>query len=265
MKKLMFGLAVAAISSAFAVESANVVGYMETDLEDKADNPSSTFGAAFVPVTGDVVDLSDLKVSGYTGSVAGGVEAQTLDEYGDSDRLFQWLDGTVGKITLYGWYEDGDAGSLHDDMDEDDRVRIQPGSGLCIFVDDPSMKIQSAGQVPQTDVSVEMVADEGILVVNPTPVDVDLSDTRIAGYTGSVAGGVELQTLDEYGDSDRIFQWLDGTVGKITLYGWYEDGDAGSLHDDFDDEDKVIFKPGQGAMMFIENQDYEFVWPRVTL
>ena len=154
---------------------------------------------------------------------------------------------------------------IDDDMDEDDRVRIQPGSGLCIFVDDPSMKIQSAGQVPQTDVSVEMVADEGILVVNPTPVDVDLSDTRIAGYTGSVAGGVELQTLDEYGDSDRIFQWLDGTVGKITLYGWYEDGDAGSLHDDFDDEDKVIFKPGQGAMMFIENQDYEFVWPRVTL
>lgn len=261
MKKLMFGLAVAAISSAFAVESANVVGYMETDLEDKADNPSSSFGAAFVPVTGDVVDLSDLKVAGYSGSVISGVEAQTLDEYGDSDRIFQWLDGTAGKVTFYGWYEDGS--DLHDDFDEADRVRIQPGSGLCIFVDDPSMKVQSSGEVPQSDVSVEMVADEGILVVNPTPVEVDLSDTRVAGYSGSVISGVELQTLDEYGDSDRIFQWLDGTAGKVTFYGWYEDGT--DLHDDFDDGDKVFFKPGQGAMVFVENQDYEFVWPGVTL
>lgn len=238
---------------------------MNTDLEDQAENPSSTFGAAFVPVSSDVVDLSDLKVTGYTGSVKSGVEAQTLDEYGDSDRSFQWFDGTVGKVTLYGWYEDGDPSCLHDDYDEEDRVRIQPGSGLCIFVNDPSMTIESAGQVPQEDVSVEMPSDEGTLIANPTPLVVDLSDTKIAGYTGSVKAGVELQTLDEYGDTDRSFQWFDGTVGKVTLYGWYEDGDPSCLHDDYDDEDKVFFKPGQGAIIFIENQDYEFVWPKVTI
>ena len=106
---------------------------METDLEDKADNPSSTFGAAFVPVTGDVVDLSDLKVTGYTGMVTSGVEAQTLDEYGDSDRIFQWMDATAGKVTFYGWYEDGT--DLHDDFDDEDKVFFKPGQGAMVFIE----------------------------------------------------------------------------------------------------------------------------------
>ena len=44
-----------------------------------------------------------------------------------------------------------------------------------------------------------------------------------------------------------------------------KDEDGTDLHDDFDEEDRVVFKPGQGAMIFIEDQDYEFVWPKVDL
>ena len=78
MKKLMFGMAVAAAGLAFGLESANVVGYDSVTLR----TGMKAAGAAFVPIVGANVDLQSLRATGY----------DTDEGYGDGDIAVQTLD-----------------------------------------------------------------------------------------------------------------------------------------------------------------------------
>ena len=256
MKKLMLAAAAALSATAlFATEgtlSSSVVGYASAELQQ--DGISA--GTCFVPVTGEVIDLADLKVTGYDADEGtdSDVEIQTLDEYGRTARSFSWKDFTSKKGTWYGWYEDGE------DLVESGDVTFQPGEGLWVYCSDDGFGLQSAGAVPQSDVSVELQQD-GLTIANPTPVNADLALSKITGYDedDGTDSDVELQTLDEYGRTARSFSWKDFTSKKGTWYGWYEDGE------DLIYEGDVEILPGRGLWTYCTDDGFNFVWPKVSL
>ena len=95
---------------------------------------------------------------------------------------------------------------------------------------------------------------------------VDLGDITVSGYTGSTGVDIEVQTLDEYGATDKSYIWKDVTFLGTKYYGWYLDGELDGAYEDLDDDDKVTIKPGQGIWVLSSaEQDFQFVWPKVDL
>ena len=262
MKKILAVTAAAvgtiAIADSTGIVSTSVVGYGPTETIEGG----ISGGASFVPVSGSTIDLAELTVTGYDGSTSSDVEVQTLDEYGSTDKSYIWKDVTVFGTKYYGWYLDGD--DAYDELDDDDKVTLQPGEGLWVLSSaEQDFTIQSAGAVATLDVPTTLI-EGGLTCVNPTPIDVDLGDCYVDNYDGATSSDVEVQTLDEYGSTDKSYIWKDVTVFGTKYYGWYLDGD--DAYDELDDDDKVTIKPGQGIwVLSSDEQEFQFVWPKVNL
>ena len=91
-------------------------------------------GAAFIPVSGESFDLADLSVTGVTaGKTANALEAQTLNEYGGTDRSFMWKDteNQFTHVKMFGWYEDNKTD--YTTLPADQKVKLDPGKGVFII------------------------------------------------------------------------------------------------------------------------------------
>ena len=269
MKKLMFAAAAIAASVAVAdVTSANIVGYT---TEEMAENGlGATAGAAFIPVSGESFDLAELSVTGVTaGKTANALEAQTLDEYGGTDRSFMWKDteNQFTHVKMFGWYEDNK--TAYSSLTEDQKVKLGPGEALFCITKTAGAKLQTSGAVPQEDVYSDIAEDNGMGVVlaNPTPVKVDLGDCKVSGCTpGKTANALEVQTLDEYGGTDRSFMWKDteNQFTHVKMLGWYEDNKTD--YTTIPADQKVKLDPGKGVFIIKKcNLDIQFVWPKVEV
>ena len=107
----------------FGLESANVVGYAGTVLRFG----SKGAGSCFVPVSGEaVINLQDLKVTGYEGDCYGSVSMQELDAYGRSINGEKWYWYDAEGDGYYGWYNDAEETLV---------VNIAPGES--VYVDAP--------------------------------------------------------------------------------------------------------------------------------
>ena len=107
------------------VVAANIVGYGPTVLP--ADGLS--VGPSFYSVSGEKIDLYNLKVTGYeatAGESYGDVQVQTLTGGGGTDRTFLWYDYVDGDRVV-GWFE-----SIGDDYVplEPNDVVMKAGEGL---------------------------------------------------------------------------------------------------------------------------------------
>ena len=220
-------------------------------------------GASFLPTgNASLVDLGDIEVKGYTGSTGEDVEVQTLDEYGATDKSYIWKDLTYKGVKYYGWYLDGE--DPYAELDDGDKVMLQPGEGLWVNSSaEQDFTLQSKGEVASLDVPTVLI-EGGLTCVNPTPVNVDLGDCYVDNYDGSTGEDVEVQTLNEYGATDKSYIWKDLTYKGVKYYGWYLDGE--DPYAELDDGDKVTIKPGQGVWVNSSNeQDFRLVWPKVNV
>jgi hypothetical protein len=104
----------------FGLESANVVGYTSAELQEYG----LTAGACFVPVSGNMFDLTELKVTGYEEASEGDLYIQTLDEYGRTVATYNYID-IPGEIT--GWLDESD------EPIEAGVVVLKPGEGIWAF------------------------------------------------------------------------------------------------------------------------------------
>ena len=245
------------------VTSANIVGYDTTDLQ----LAGLSAGAAFVPVSGNVVDLIDITVTGYkdaqgNGTCEGGVQAQTLDAGGGTDKTYEWYDVDYGGGDVYyGWYP----------LNEEENIKrgdvtVQPGEGLWFYCTASSYSFQSSGQVP-TDGDVETnLQIAGLTIANPTPVKVDLVDCEVGGYKdeqgeGTCEGGVQVQTLDAGGGTLKTYEWYDVDYGGGDLYyGWYPLNEEENVK-----RDEVTLDPGAGLWSYCTASGYTFIWPKVDV
>ena len=247
------------------VASQNVVGYAGAELP----SDGKIAGPCFEKIAGSTFDLTELQITGDFEECVEDVELQTLTETGASDESYLWSEYVVPAIVspthediiVKGWYnEDGD-------LVEEGDVTVSVGSGFWIQSGDECYLLQSSGQVPtEADVSTELPSD-GFMVVNPTPVTVDLSKTYIDGDFEECVEDVELQTLTETGASDESYLWSDYTVPAvvspthqdIVVYGWYnEDGDLV-------EEGDVTADPGMGFWVQSGDECYVFNWPKVEV
>ena len=132
MKKLMFGLAIAAVGTAFAVESSNIVGYQTA--ANTAEDQSYIFGASFRGVNElGVVPFNSL-------SCEGGFE--------DDDQIQTAYTDERGLTQLYGYVYFGEW--YNEDMDpvEDTDGLTQGGAAWFISAGDYK-NITTAGEVPK--------------------------------------------------------------------------------------------------------------------
>ena len=183
---------------------------------------------------------------GYTASTEGEVNAQILDAYGKAGMTYYYYD-VPGELT--GWL-DG-----NDDPVEVGTVSLAPGEGLWINAPSTAYSIQTAGQVPTTGISVALRSGFK-LVVNSTPVDVDLTDIDVMGYAESTEGEVNAQILDAYGKAGMTYYYYD-VPGELT--GWL-DG-----NDDAVEADAVVVAPGEALWVNAPSAAFSMVIPGVTL
>ena len=176
-------------------------------------------GACFVPVDGAAtINLQDLKVTGYDTEEGSEEEvtAMTLDAAGRTLATYYWYDVTDGEDVFYGWYDDN--GDLVDG------VSVAPGEGLYVGAPSAEFSLQSAGQVPTSDIAVQLRFGNKH-AVNPTPVALDIQGVWISGYDTEEGSEEEVtaMSLDAAGRTLATYYWYDVTDGEDVYYGWFDD------------------------------------------
>ena len=99
----------------------------------------------------------------------------------------------------------------------------------------------------------------GVVVANPSPVEVDMIDCYITGYTGYTEGDAIIQVLNPYGGQDKAFAWVDN--GDVDP-GFYriDDDSWEPLTRGF-----IVRGSGEGLWAVASAANLQFVWPKVTL
>ena len=229
------------------MESANVVGYSEVGLRFGAKG----VGSCFVNVDSTKpVNLQDIKATGYASE----------DGYADEEIYVQPLDAYGRTIASYYWYDsedDGMHGWYDDEGEYAEGVILPPGEGLYARAPDESFGLQSAGQVPTSDISVTLRFGAKI-VVNSTPVSVNIQNVTVTGYSiedGYADEEVYVQPLDAYGRTIASYYWYDSEDDG--MYGWYDD--EGELVEDFE------ITAGEFVYARAPDNTFSMVFPGVTL
>jgi len=244
MKKVMFAAAVAASMVAFGdITSQNVVGYATTGAIDGF----KIMGAQFANVgTEKAIDLTDIKVTGYTGETQADLKAQLLDSAGRGGMTYSYYD-VPGEFT--GWMDS------FDNPIEPGQVVLQPGAGFWVYAPSTDWALQTAGEVPTADIAVTLI-DGFRMVVNSTPVAMDLSKVGVTGYTGETQADVKAQVLDSAGRGGMTYSYYD-VPGEFT--GWM---------DSFDnpvEEGQVMLQPGAGYWVYAPSTAWTLALPGVEL
>lgn len=217
-----------------------VVGYSTGDLRDGF----TAAGAQFVTVSETGINLQDIKVVGYKGENADTVNIQILDRMGKTVTTYYWAD--LPEDDIYGWLDD------LEEIPED--VVFQPGTGLWIFSSDDSLGVQTAGQVPTKDTTINL-RNGFTMVANPTPVAINLQDIVVSGYEGENADTVNIQILDRMGKTITTYYWAD--LPDDDIYGWLDDMEE--IPED------VTFDPGAALWIFSSDATLSVTIPGVII
>ena len=239
--------AVAACGTAFAVESANVVGYTGQDLNDGF----TTSVGTFVGVTAtDSMPISALTPSA-TGLASEGVSIQTLDEFGAMAKTYSYI--TAADAGDYGL--EGAGWIDADDYSLTDKV-FSPGEGYLVQNGYADGKITCSGAVATG--ATEVILADGFTTsgnLNPSTVDIQ---SIVASATGLASEGISLQTLDEYGAMAKTYSFItEADAGDYGLEG------AGWIDaDDYTLADKQ-FAAGEGFLVQNAYSDGAITLPAV--
>ena len=229
MKKIMFGLTAAAAIGAFALESANVVGYASSQLDD--DYGAVLTSPQFIAPAANtaVIALRSVKPIGLVGSdLSFAIEIQKLNNWG----------GTVEGVG-YTWngtkWVDTDTNADASDAE------ISAGEGLWVFsMMGEAVSFQSSGEVGANDISFPLDDDYGaVAVANGFPVDVKLNDIVLDAAVGVDLGyNIEIQKLNNWGGTvEGVGYTWDGTK-------WVDTDTNTAIGDD------VVIAPGEGLWVF---------------
>ena len=130
MKKLMIAAAAAVCGSVFALESANVVGYMDVEAPQGDSMRCPTFTA----VGGEGYDLTKITVAGGFGM--GDIVAQTIGSDGIWNGEYYWLTEDMAFVPT-GWYKDAFGVEAVAEGD----VTLAPGEALSFHSDYEALKV----------------------------------------------------------------------------------------------------------------------------
>ena len=222
MKKVMFGLAAAAAICAFAIESANTVGYT-TDTSG-ADNNFIT--VPFNAVGYNTADIQQIALSdGGAGGIGWGTETFDIWEglpTAVAGASFIYYDPSMdlsGEATTYYW---GDAAGAKATFS------IAPGQAVVVNCA-ADLTFTTSGDVAMEPISFTTIADNNF-TGNPFPMPIDIQNIAISdGGAGSIGWGTETFDIWEgvpTAVAGASFIYYDPSMdisGEATTYYW---GDA---------------------------------------
>ena len=184
MKKLIFAAAVAAGMGAFALESANVVGY--NGATSGSDNNFVTI--PFSDIGYNTADIQQIKLSdGGAGGIGWGTETFAIWEGLPSPVVgsgFVYLDASMdptAQATDYYW---GDA--------EGNKAAYSIAAGQGIIINcAANLEISTSGEVSDDQIEFTTVQDNNF-TGNPFPSDIDIQAIKISdGGAGTIGWGTE--------------------------------------------------------------------------
>ena len=265
MKKLMIAT-VAGFCAAvtFGLESANVVGYSQYALT----KANQFVTSSFKNVGDTAIDLTQIKVVGYTGAISDKASVQFIDSAGNVAK------DDSGKSKVYYWRDaDGSSGKW---VKKEGRVitdialgeaSIDAGEALWWQKSVEGLSLQFSGEVIRSQVEVALpLANQA--VGNMMAVAIDLTAIKVGGYTDATSDKVTVQVIDAAGnvakdanDKSMVYYWrdADGSSGK-----WVKK-DGRKIIDLVADE--VVLQPGDGV--WVQNNatatPYRLVFPAPAL
>ena len=245
MKKLMFTAAVAAAMGAFAIESANTVGYMTPKLG--GDFESLLYGNMFVP-TGSADgswQLSDVVPTGMDASLD---NIQILNDDLDAEYEITYVDAATcalvkKDISNVGWWDIndpfGDPDSRLDDM------TIAQGTGfLCGMYSGNDVVFTFSGEVTAGAVEVsnkimdgtDEILLESPIICNPCAKKITLAQVDAEGFDASLD---TIQFLNDDLDAEYEVTYIDAATcalvkKDISNVGWWD------INDPFGDPDSRL-------------------------
>ena len=202
MKKLMFGLAIAAVGSAFAVESSNIVGYQKITIP----TGYSLFSVTFKDVGGSEYDIQDIKVLTVDGAdytTNNRVRMQKITAVGDYGTAYNY------RLSKGGWCQSSTYIGTG-------VVTFGDGEGVALYNGDSSpLLLQVSGSVNLTPVSTAIPASSYKIIGNMTPVAVDIQS--VIPYIGdticSANNRVRIQKVTTIGDYGTAYNWRQSKGG----------------------------------------------------
>jgi len=244
MKKIMFAAAVAATFGAFAIESANVVGYQKTDMVN-------TWGYNFIaPTFKDVTsntatyDLQSIKLVGaYVGD-------------GASDYIEVW-DETGNMTDVAYFYVTEAQGYDHDGWVTEimgdtyvENVSLSLGQGFYLYVGSgDDVQVQYAGEVVKGNLTSPELPFGYNIVGNASPAPVNLQQIQLLGSQVGDGASDYIEVWDETGNM------TDATYFYVTeAQGYDHDGWVTEIMGDTY-VTGVIYAPGEAFFLYVGSAD----------
>ena len=152
-------------------------------------------------------------------------------------------------MTYKGWYDE--------DMNEYNNLNLVAGEGLWVYSPDASFKIQSAGAVAKTSISVTLRGgNQAKMVSNPMPATLTLGDISVDGYDkgdGYADFEIQAKKLNGFGVGGTTYYWCDFEEEEVPYYGWYDE--------DMNDYNDVEVSAGEGLWIYSPSTDFSVVFP----
>ena len=143
MKKLIALAAAATCGAALAVESANIVGYGEADL-----NKNYTgVGPMFFAIGEDVISVQNLQVKGLAEAEGSGYEIAPITSGGNIPVKYYWWGGHAADGLPDGWYVTDDGETIE--------AAIEAGTTASLLAD-YTFKPGEAAVTYMTDAGLEL-------------------------------------------------------------------------------------------------------------
>ena len=232
--KKMIAVTAASVCAAvtFGIESANVVGYVNTEL-NQGFQPG---GSSFAAISGGEYNIQDIKPIAPEGEAAGGwmFYIADMDVGGSTSDQYVYLTTDDG-VEKDGWYDANDGETYIEGKS------FKLGEGFYFSTDFASdSKFMTSGEVNLNELTIS--CEQGFCPrANPRPVDIDLQDIKPVPPEGEPAGGwmFYIADMDAGGSTSDQYVYLTEDDG-VAEDGWYDANDGETYISG------KKFAPGQG-------------------
>ena len=237
----------------------SIVGYTSKDTLPTGKN---IVGGSFISIGAkDSFKLTDLVVNVPEDKTCSGeFILQTLTADGRTDKSYAWFKdkkhgGEKGGVA--GWYDE--AGKVQFIGDND----VEFDAGTCFWTLGGGFTLQSAGAVLTETVKTPTLPTGKVLVGNPYPMAVNLTDLYVEVPDGQTCSGEFIfQTLTADGRTDQSYAWFkDKKHGgeKGGVEGWYDE--AGKVQ--ITKESGILLGAGEGYWTL--GNGFTVVFPKIDL
>jgi len=249
MKKLMIATAaLCAAVGANALESANVVGYSQTDYRQRYTLVVPEFDK--VGETG--IDIQTIKPVNVD-----------MEDYGEGDINIQTFTDLANKSVQYFWYdadvsETGESGWHNNTGDELAEKTFTKGEGFMLYMPVAGGALNVSGEVNLDEVTVPC-RQKYTLMGNIRPVAVNIQDIIPVGID-----------MDDFGEGDINIQTFTDLANKSEQYFWYdagvsETGESGWHNNTGDELAEKTFAPAEGFMLYMPTTGGSLKYKAVAL